>query len=178
MEAVKQPKDDVKKPQQEYDVDANGDVVIPTQKVIGTAAEVFGEKLYAVPEDELDDILERAETETEGFSQEESLLKDLTEKFKVTVAEPMLDKAKERFGGDLTKKAQEGLKRSASKEVEVVIKKATNEFRITHSTLDLKEEKELAVAKSCGESGDNHQVRAETPGSQRIIQADGQHQDR
>ena len=148
MEAVKQPKDDVKKPQQEFDVDANGDVVIPTQKVIGTAAEVFGEKIYAVPEDELDDILERAETETEGFSQEESLLKDLTEKFKVTVAEPMLDKAKERFGGDLTKKAQEGLKRSASKEVEVVIKKATNEFRITHSTLDLKEEKELAVAKS------------------------------
>lgn len=148
MEAVKQPKDEMGKPTQEFDVDADGNVVIPTQKIIGTAAEVFGEKIYAVEEDDLDDILEQAEEGAKGFTQEELLLKDLTERFSVSVTEPMMEKAKERFGTDLTKKTQDSLKRTFTKEAEIGFKKAANDLRITHITIDLKEEKELTTART------------------------------
>ena len=148
MEAVKQPDKELGKPSQEFDVDVDGNVVIPTQKVIGTAADVFGEKIYAVADDDLDELLEQAVKGAKGFTREEALLMDLTERFKVSVTEPMMMRAKERFGNDLTKKTQDSLKRTFSKEAEIGFKKAANDLRITHSTIDLKEEKELASART------------------------------
>ncbi len=115
-------------------VDDEGNVQLPEDKVIGTATELFGEKIYYDP-GQYDSIIDEAQGKLDP-PKEEYAIKRLVEQFSEDVAKPMLDTAKDKFGKDLSKSTQKNLERKIKTDAEITIKKAVADHQIIQNTLE------------------------------------------
>ena len=144
MEAVKSDEGLPKATEDQFDVNPDGEIAIPEKKVIGTATDTFGDKIYAVDPDDIEDILFEAETTVKkGLSKDEALMKQLADKLSRSVTQPMLEKAKDTF--DITKKAQKDLSRQMDENAKKVIGKAIADHRIAQNILEAEKQKKLAT---------------------------------
>ncbi len=116
-------------------IDDEGNAQIPEDKVIGTAKELFGDKIYLEP-DCIEDIIDAAKDKLEP-SEEEQEIKELLKRFDKDVTNPMLKTAKDRYGKDLSASSQKSLNRKINSDAEATIRKAVKEHQIIQNTLDL-----------------------------------------
>lgn len=128
-------------------VDENGDPVIPDETIVGTAADIFGEKIYKT-EDVLD--LVNAGTPDEESDEDEIDRKkeEVKKKVHTTYIAPLLQTAKETYGSDMKKSDTNALDRKLSFEADNAIDKAYTEYSIQMNTLDTEKKKELAESTS------------------------------
>ncbi len=122
-------------------IDDEGNVQLPEDKVIGTAAELFGEKIYYDPE-QFDDAIDEAEKSLEP-PKEDYAIKRLVKQFSEDVAKPMLETAKGKFGSDLSNSIQQSLERKIKADAETAIKIVVAEHRIAQNTIDLEMNKAI-----------------------------------
>lgn len=122
-------------------IDDDGNVQVPEDKVIGTAKDLFGEKIYYEP-DMFDDIINDTLDE-KNISKEEENVKKLVNQFDQDVVQPMLNRVEEVHGKELSKSSQKALRRKISSDVEATIRKEISEHKIVQNTLDLEMEKEI-----------------------------------
>lgn len=115
-------------------IDDEGNVQIPEDKVIGTAAGLFGDKIYYDP-DQFGDIIDDAQNKLDP-QKEEQEIKQLLDKFNQDVTEPMLKTAKDKYGKDLSISSQKSLSRKINSDAEMTIKKAVKDHQIIQNTLD------------------------------------------
>ena len=125
-------------------VDENGNVQIPDDKVIGTAADLFGDKIYYEPE-KLEEIIDKADENLEP-PKEEQEIKRLLDMFDKDVTAPMISTAKEKYGKDLPTSSQNSLSRKINADAETTIKKAVRDHQINQNILDSEMEKAISTA--------------------------------
>lgn len=88
----------------------NGEVEIPREQIIGTASELFGDKVYADVEDQLASAVEEIQRNAELTpNPKKDDLKTLREQFSRPIADTLMDSARAQYGGDLKKSTQKQL---------------------------------------------------------------------
>lgn len=132
-------------------LNADGDVDIPREKVIGKAAGLFGEKVYADVEDRLDDAIQTAAEEREKnpdpAKHELEKLQDILGK---PVADTMIEKARETYGGDLRKSAQKTLERKIREKTDHLVRKEYGSYAIRDNQLAKERDDRITEARKSG----------------------------
>lgn len=113
-------------------LDDNGNVNIDDNFVIGTATEVFGDKIYDIT-DSLNDSIDNIELENDS---KKDPLEDLKKIFKKQVTEPLIDSAKEHYGENLSKSSQKRLEKKIEIESDKKINAAYGDFSIKSKELE------------------------------------------
>ncbi len=134
-------------------IDSNGDVEIEEKRVIGLSADLFGDKIYKIEEETIEDILQKAEEVTAPSERDEQYNR-LMETFKVGIAKPMLETAKEHYGSELSSSAQKVLERKINLNAKNEVDKIVGEYKIVQKTIDADRTNELDKVKTEAEKKD------------------------
>lgn len=123
-------------------LDDNGNIDIGDERIIGLSADLFGDKIYKMDEETIEDIIQQVEEATRPSERDEQLNR-LMDTFKVGIAEPMLKTAKERYGSELSASAQKTLERKINLNAKNELEKIAGEYKINQKTLDADFTREL-----------------------------------
>lgn len=150
FEPIKEPvgiKEDTK---EELNLDDEGNVVIPEEQVIGTANNVFGEKIYGDIEQSLIDTVTTIQKENESTHKKDEKLNALLEAFHTNITDTLVKTAKENYGSDLSKSTQQALVRKINTTADTFVKKQYGNYQISNNKLENERSKELENAKQTG----------------------------
>ena len=150
FEPIKEPvgiKEDTK---EELNLDDEENVVIPEEQVIGTANDVFGEKIYGDIEQSLIDTVTTIQKENESTHRRDEKLNALLEAFHTNVTDTLVKTAKENYGSDLSKSTQQALVRKINTTADTFVKKQYGNYQISNNKLENERSKELENAKQTG----------------------------
>lgn len=150
FEPIKEPvriKEDTK---EKLNLDDEGNVVIPEEQVIGTANDVFGEKIYGDIEQSLIDTVTTIQKENESTHRRDEKLNALLEAFHTNITDTLVKTAKENYGSDLSKSTQQALVRKINTTADTFVKKEYGNYQISNNKLENERSKELENAKQTG----------------------------
>ena len=109
----------------------NGEVEISKEQVIGTASELFGEKLYADVEDQLTAAVEEIQRKAElSPNPKKDELKALREQFSKPIADTLMESARAQYGDDLRKSTQNQLERKIQETTDTVVNREYGDYTI------------------------------------------------
>ena len=109
----------------------NGDVEIPKEQIIGTAGELFGDKIYADVEEQLKAAVEDQKRKVEITpNPKKDELKKLQDTFSKPIAKTLINSAKEQYGSDLRKSAQNQLERKIQETTDTVVNREYGNYTI------------------------------------------------
>ena len=144
LEPVKEPDNLIRYTYGELDLE-NGEIKVSQEKVLGTAVDLFGDSIYSVDAEEVDEIFDKIESKSTQ-SQKDEQIRLMREKFNASVLTPMIDQATDRFGRDFSASASKAVERKINSDVEMEMNKAVSELQILHKTIDA--EKDEALSKT------------------------------
>lgn len=133
----------------ELDLDENGQVDIPEEKIIGKAQDVFGKKIYKDIEDcvdqaESDLILVKTPNKTE--------LEEVLDTYTKPISKIIVDTAKEKYKEEMARSTERKIQKNIEDKVGSIVKKEFGNYEIERNTLENKRQEELANSKSSSES--------------------------
>ena len=146
LEPVKEPVPVTSKTKEELSINDAGEVELSQQAIEIGVENVFGEKIYAVV-DELQNTMEDIPNITTD-PKKDTMLEVLKEKFKETVAEPLISAAKEHYGKDMSAGMQKAVERKINAKSDLAIARHYGDFRIRQNTLEAARKKEIEQAKA------------------------------
>lgn len=150
FEPIKEPvgiKDNTK---DELNLNNNGDVVIPEEQIIGTANNVFGEKIYGDIEKNLINTVEAIQKESETTKIKDEKLESLLDAFHTNITDTLVKTAQENYGRDLSKSAQQSLTRKINSTADALVRKQYGDYQINNRKLENEKAKEIEQAKQDG----------------------------
>lgn len=122
-------------------IDDGGDVNIPEEQIIGTATDVFGAKIYGIQQDLMDVI----DDINDGKTKEDDELIKIKQALNYA-AEQMIDTAKENYGKDLTKSAQQAIGKEIATNADNLVNKAWGQYQIQKNTNEIERKEEIQQA--------------------------------
>lgn len=125
-----------------------GNVEIPDKQIIGTAANVFGSKVYGSVEDDLNDVIDSIKLAKAEPSEEEAELDRLHDAFAVTLTAPLIEAACDSYGEELKPAQQSKVKRRIQADVDIKLKREFGDFKIQRNIIERKREAELDAAQT------------------------------
>lgn len=109
----------------------NGEVEIPKEQIIGTASDLFGDKVYANVENQLAAAVEEIQRNVELTpNPKKDELKELRERFAKPIADTLMDSAREQYGKDLRKSTQNILERKIQETTDTVVAREYGNYTI------------------------------------------------
>lgn len=116
-----------------------GEVEIPEEQVVGTAADLFGEKIYGPTEDgtldsQIEDAFAGASKQSEDDTK--SAFDEFKEKYKKDTVQGILDIAKGKYQGNLKTSDVNGMKRTLEKKFDRDTGKVLDDYLIKQRTAD------------------------------------------
>lgn len=130
-----------------------GEVEIPKEQIIGTATDLFGEKVYAAVENQLAQAVEEIQKHVEMTPDpKKDELKALQEKFSKPIANTLINSAKEQYGVDLRKSTQNHLERKIQATTETVVKREYGDYAIRDNQLAQECRNKISKAQQSGAS--------------------------
>ena len=131
----------------------NGIVELSTEQVIGTAKDLFGEKIHSTVSIELtnmaDEIVKNHESNPQTKKNE---LDELQKKFSKPLTDIMMETVKQKYGNDLKKSTQNQLERDIHNKTSVIVKHKYGEYTINANKLEKEKEEKIAEAQNRGAS--------------------------
>lgn len=127
-------------------INNDGEVDIPNDIVIGTAAEMFGDKIFGDTSEKVEDILEKV-TSDKKPQETMSYLDKLKETFHNDVTNKLMDTAAEKFGSDLTKSTKNSLEKKINSDADNMLNRAFTDLQIKQASLESDFREKLDVAK-------------------------------
>ena len=129
----------------------NGEVEIPREQVIGTASELFGDKVYADIEDQLTAAVEEIQKNVEmAPNPKKDELKDLREQFSKPIADTLMESAKAQYGRDLRKSTQNQLERKIQETTDNVVTREYGDYTILDHQLVRERDDRIQEAQQSG----------------------------
>ena len=129
----------------------NGEVEIPREQIIGTASELFGDKVYADVEDQLASAVEEIQRNVELTpNPKKDELKTLREQFSRPIADTLMDSARTQYGGDLKKSTQKQLERRIQETTDTVVTREYGDYTIRDHQLAKEREDRIQEAQQSG----------------------------
>lgn len=125
----------------ELDLNEEGKVEIPMDRIIGTATELFGPKIYGSISDNMAAVIDET-TKTDEQSKEDAMLEQLKSEFQTKAIEPILETASQTYGDDLRPSQQRNLEAKLMADAENALRHKISDFQIEKKTI----EKEYADA--------------------------------
>lgn len=126
----------------DLNVNDNGEVEVPNEMVIGTATDMFGEKIYSDAVGSFEEVLQDYKEESTNDDTED-YLKNLKKSFKTNVTDKVMDIASDTYGKDLSKSTRNGLERKMNADADSLFHRAVGDLKIQQSTLEADREAEL-----------------------------------
>ncbi|MCQ2562012.1 MAG: DEAD/DEAH box helicase family protein [Alphaproteobacteria bacterium] len=124
-------------------INDEGEVEVSQDIVIGQAQEVFGDKIYGLSQDLLDTVDE--------INQQKAGEPDEFAKYKAafdTVTTSLVETAKESYGTEMSKSAQQAVSRAITSDANTALIKAYSAYQIENNKNELERNKEIAEASS------------------------------
>ncbi|MBR1443865.1 MAG: restriction endonuclease, partial [Firmicutes bacterium] len=129
----------------------NGEVEIPREQVIGTAAELFGDKVYADVDEHLKATVEEIQKQAEMTpNPKKDDLKILREQFSKPITDTLMSSAKEQYGGDLKKSTQNQLQRKIQETTDTVVNREYGDYTIRDYQLAKERDDKIREAQQSG----------------------------
>lgn len=129
----------------------NGEVEIPKEHIIGTATDLFGDKVYANIEDQLATTVEEIQRNVEMTpNPKKDELKELRERFAKPIADILIDSAREQYGKDLKKSTQNQLERKIQETTDAVVNHEYGDYTIQDNRLMKECENKIQEAQQSG----------------------------
>lgn len=137
----------------ELDLNDDGEVEMPHEQVIGTASELFGDKVYS----DVDAQLEQAVAEmTEEHAKHPDPKKDelaaLRKTFSKPVAHTLMETARQQYGRDLKRSTQHQLERKIQETTDTVVSREYGDYTIRDHQLEKERDDRIAEAQKSGAS--------------------------
>lgn len=130
-----------------------GEVEIPKEQVIGTASELFGDKVYGDIDDKLADAVEDITKNVEMTKDpKKDELKELQEKFSKPVANTLMDSARQQYGRDLKKSTQNQLEKKIQETTNTVVSREYGDYSIRDHQLVKERDDRIHDAQQSGAS--------------------------
>ena len=129
----------------------DGEVEIPREQVIGTANDLFGDKVYADVEDKLSAAVEEIQRNvamTPNPKKDE--LKALQEKFSKPIADTLMKSAQEQYGNDLRKSTRNQLERKIQETTNTVVNREYGDYTIRDHQLVKERDDKIQEAQQSG----------------------------
>lgn len=134
-----------------HNLNENGEVEIPREQIIGTASELFGDKVYADVEDQLASAVEEIQRNVELTpNPKKDELKTLREQFSRPIADTLMDSARAQYGGDLKKSTQKQLERRIQETTDTVVTREYGDYTIRDHQLAKEREDRIQEAQQSG----------------------------
>ena len=131
----------------------NGDVEIPNEQIIGIAAGVFGEKRYGIEENLGKAIeFETLELISSGKTKDDVDFDRLKAIFANSVAEPLLDAAKQHYGEDLKPAQQKKIERRIKSDVDIAVNLRFEKYKIRQNVIERERQDALGAADTAAEA--------------------------
>ena len=132
-------------------MDADGDVVVPDDLVIGKAPEVFGEKIY----DDIDTALQDTITDVvKEQNTDRDEIEAFKEKFHKEVVSPVVQKTKEHYGDEMKRSDEKQLARKLSTDADSHIEHVFGDYNIQKKTIEKERKDALAEIAQSGKTED------------------------
>lgn len=130
-----------------------GEVEIPQEHIIGTATDIFGEKIYGAVEDgtfdtQIKDAFENASAKTPEETR--TAFDEFKEKFKEETVKGIIDIAKEKYQGNIKASDAKSLEKGLSSQFERTAEKVYNNYQIEQK---IAEKDRLEAMRSRHETG-------------------------
>lgn len=120
----------------------DGDVELPKDKVIGLSDELFGDKIYGDVEDQLEEEINTITSKKEDEpSERDKVLERMKEVFQKKITDPLVDKATEEYGQNLSASGKKTIDRKIRENTDRTVEKVFGNYNIEKNTLDLEFEK-------------------------------------
>jgi len=133
-------------------LNAEGDVELPREQVIGVASELFGTKIYEEAADSIEDAFTALENQSPVKALAANRYEELEEKLKTdyqaSVGNTLLDKAAERYGADLSKSTRNALERRIKNDAQSTFNRAVGDLKIRQQRNEAQKQDELDAAKT------------------------------
>lgn len=108
-----------------------GEVVLPPEQVIGTAAEMFGDPIYAdIENGSLDGMIEDAFSEARSATETKSAFDEFSERFKAGTVSAMVERAKENYGEQLRARDVKEIKKDLESKFDTALQKEKSNYEI------------------------------------------------
>lgn len=131
----------------ELDLDENGEVDVPREKVVGLAEGLFGDKVYGDITMELDGVI--GSISFEGASDpDDAFLEELARVFSSSIADPLVEAAKKNYGSDMRPAQQKKVERRIKADVGIKLNREVGNFNITRNRIERERERELERAET------------------------------
>ena len=141
---------------EKLNLNGNGEVEIPTEKVIGTACDLFGDKVYADVGDQLTAAVEEAKRNVEmSPNPKRDELKALREQFSKPIADTLIKSAREQYGSDLRKSTQNQLERKIQQTTDTVVNREFGDYKIRDNQLIREYDNRIQEAQQSGATIEN-----------------------
>lgn len=123
------------------DINPDGNVEVPEEKVIGVSQDVFGEKKYKEIENKLGEAIEQtAKKEPDEFDKK---LKELQDAFHVEMTDKLVDVAVQHYGKDLTPATKKEITRKINNDTDTELNKTLGDFQIQNNLIEHEHEDKL-----------------------------------
>lgn len=124
----------------------DGMIEISEDNIIGTAKKIFGDKIYADTEENINSVI--SNTELNNGSKEDTLkqLKEIIH----TNTEEIVNTAKESYGKEMSKSIQNEIVRTINKEADREIERHFGEYNISKTLIEIDRENAVKLAKEEG----------------------------
>lgn len=137
----------------DLELNANGEVEVSKERVIGTASDLFGDKVYANVEDQLAAAVEEIQKNVEMIpNPKKAELKELRERFARPIADTLMESAKEQYGKDLKKSTQNHLERKIQETTDTVVNREYGDYAIRDNKLIKERDHKIYEAQQSGAS--------------------------
>lgn len=141
----------------ELSINDEGEVEIPDEQVVGKATGIFGPKVYgdiAVEfSSHVDDIAKaHAADDDDG-----TMLDNLKEAFKQSVATPLVQAAKESYGSELKPRQQQQIERKVQADADIQLNRQVSDYQIQARRIEQSRKDELKAATSAAERAEVNQ---------------------
>lgn len=148
------------------DLDENGEVEIPEDKLLKQQRAVFGDKKFEDISNDIGNKLDAAVSQAKKSSAD--IQDDLLEQIFNNFTKPLVSTAKEHYGKDLKPAQSQHLERRIASDANIEFHKQMGNYKIQHNIIEAKKKKQLAASTSDAEDA---RINAEAQAEHKANQA-------
>lgn len=147
LEPIKEPTPLGNQTKDELNINDDGTIEIPESNIIGTASEIFGNKIYTNTEESISLVITNGESKEDALKQ----LKDIIH----TNTDEIVNTAKESYGNNMTKSTQNEITRTINSKADREIERHFGEYNISKNLI---EEDRINAVKLAEEEGRYNEI--------------------
>lgn len=147
LEPVKESTPITSQTKEDLNLNDDGTIEISESTIIGTANEIFGNKIYANTEESINSVI--SNTASDNSNSKEDTLKQLKEIIHTNTDE-LVNTAKESYGDEMSKSTQNEITRTINKEADREVERHFGEYSINKNLIETDRENAVKLAQEEG----------------------------